>query len=122
MTNSDTRPDEPLSKGHTVDDDRSLARFFFEQGYFSCWAEAMAIDDKPPFEITEPLLDKAWDITAIARDDYAEFDSRLALADAAPDLLAVLERVWDAYGFDPSIDSSIWQDVRAAISRARGES
>lgn len=40
---------------------------------------------------------------------------------AAPDLLEALETVWDAYGFDPSIDSSIWQTVLAAIAKAKGE-
>jgi hypothetical protein len=29
-----------------------------------------------------------------------------------------LERVWDAYGFDTSIDSSIWQDVLRALGKA----
>lgn len=45
-------------------------------------------------------------------------DARLVAA--APDLLAALERVRDAYGFDPSIESSIWQEVNAAITKARG--
>lgn len=37
---------------------------------------------------------------------------------AAPCLLDALQTVWDAYGFDPSIDSSIWQTVQAALTRA----
>jgi hypothetical protein len=40
---------------------------------------------------------------------------------AAPDLYAALERVTGAYGFDPSIDSSVWQEVFAALAKARGE-
>lgn len=36
-------------------------------------------------------------------------------------LLAALERVSDAYGFDPSIESSIWQEVFAAIAKAKAQ-
>ena len=36
-------------------------------------------------------------------------------------LYGALERVTDAYGFDPSIDSSIWQEVQAGLRLARGE-
>lgn len=72
-------------------DDRSLARYFFEQGYFACWADAMAALDAAPFKLTDEGLDRAWDVTPIARDDYAEFNARLALADVAPEMLAALE-------------------------------
>lgn len=47
--------------------------------------------------------------------------ANLRLIAAAPDMFEALERVCDAYGFDPSIDSSIWQDAFAALARARGE-
>lgn len=36
------------------------------------------------------------------------------------EMLEALKRVADAYGFDPSIDSSIWQEVFAAITKAEG--
>lgn len=41
---------------------------------------------------------------------------------AAPELLEALQLVWDAYGFDPSVDSSIWQAAREAIAKATGAS
>jgi hypothetical protein len=37
---------------------------------------------------------------------------------AAPELLDALKLVADTYGFDPSVDSSIWQTVFAAIAKA----
>ncbi len=51
-------------------------------------------------------------------DGAAEANARLI--SAAPDLLAALQYVWDAYGFDPSIDSAIWQTVLAARAKATG--
>lgn len=49
----------------------------------------------------------------------SEADRHLLMA--APELLEALQLVWDTYGMDPSVDSSIWQTVRAAIARATGE-
>jgi len=46
---------------------------------------------------------------------------RVALSAAAPELYEALQLVWDTYGMDPSVDSSIWQTVRAALAKARGE-
>lgn len=48
--------------------------------------------------------------------ERALFDANLAAA--APELLDALKYVWDAYGFDPSIDSAIWQTALAAIAKA----
>lgn len=106
-------------------DDRSLARYFFEQGYFACWADAMAALDAAPFKLTDAGLDRAWDVTPVARDDYAEFAARLALAAAAPELLKACSDWIDWLKPD-----SPWRDdaadhearmldaMRAAISKA----
>lgn len=48
----------------------------------------------------------------------AEMQGNARLIAAAPDLLAALGLVWDAHGMDSSVDSSIWQTVRAAIRKA----
>src|SRR3546814_17595280 len=51
-----------------------------------------------------------------AKTDPWEANARLIAA--APDLLEALQLVWDTYGMDPSVDSSIWQTARAAIAKA----
>ena len=53
-----------------------------------------------------------------ARTTWDEINANGRLISAAPELLAALKLVWDAYGFDPSIDSSIWQTVQAALAKA----
>src|SRR3546814_11845342 len=53
-----------------------------------------------------------------AKTDPWEANARLIAA--APDLLEALQLVWDTYGMDPSVDSSIWQTARAAIAKATG--
>lgn len=54
-------------------------------------------------------------------DGLTDVDSANArLIAAAPELLEALGLVWDAYGFDPSIDSGIWQTVQSAIAKATG--
>lgn len=52
------------------------------------------------------------------RNDDA--DGRLIAA--APALYEALRRVMDTYGFDPSIDSSIWNEAAEALSLALGGS
>jgi len=56
-----------------------------------------------------------------AQAAIAEQDATARLLGAAPELYDALELVWDTYGMDPSVDSSIWQTVRAALAKARGE-
>lgn len=65
-----------------------------------------------------PIAAVTLGVEGVAED---EGRANAALIAAAPDLLAALQLVWDTYGFDPSIDSAIWQTVRAAIARATGE-
>ena len=58
-------------------------------------------------------------IAALSRShEQTGADARLIAA--APELLEALQLVWETYGFDPSIDSSVWQTVRAAIAKATG--
>lgn len=47
-----------------------------------------------------------------------EAEANAALIAAAPALRDALQLVADTYSFDPSIDSSIWQTVFAAIALA----
>lgn len=49
-------------------------------------------------------------------------DANAHLIAAAPALYEALRRVMDTYGFDPSIDSSIWNEAAGALSLALGES
>ncbi|MGK2908780.1 MAG: hypothetical protein ACSLE1_03125 [Sphingobium sp.] len=53
--------------------------------------------------------------------NHKQMVSDRALFLAAPLMLEALELVLDTYGFDSSTDSSIWQTVTAAISRAHGD-
>lgn len=72
-------------------DDRTLAQFFFELGYGACWAEAAIRNgEKPPFDLTDAVIERAWAITPETYDDHAEFDEKLGLVDAAPELLDAL--------------------------------
>lgn len=97
-------------------DDRSLAQYFFEQGFWSCFAEAMAANDGvPPFEITDKMMERCWQNSAIARDDYADFDARLALAKAAPDAVAALR--WLRAFWRPGSDHDT-QEVQHALAAA----
>lgn len=53
-----------------------------------------------------------WLVCTTSSDDDAK-----AIA-ACPDLYDALLLVWDTYGLDPSIDSSIWQTVVGALKKA----
>jgi hypothetical protein len=77
------------------------------------------------FEEAEAQLDAADGsfICSFRWGSFKEFGEERNAANArliaaAPELLEALERVRDTYGFDPSIDSSIWQEVYAAIKKA----
>lgn len=90
--------------------DRGIAQFFFEVGYGACWAEAFIRKDSPPFHLTDAVVDRAWQM---APDGYDgdEFEPNKALADAAPELLRVLELMNAEYD---------WPLARAAIAKATG--
>lgn len=106
-----------------VPDTRSLAQFFYEVGFASCFAEATIRNDmKPPFELSDALIEAAWPRSIEAYDDGVEMDQRLALADAAPDLLDALEEVQEMNrkGLTGSEARIVWAKVRAAIAKARG--
>lgn len=78
-------------------DERSLAQFFFEIGYGACWAEAfIRSDGKPPFALTDAIVERAWEIAGEAHDEPAEFDSKRAMAEAAPAMRAALEAAIEA--------------------------
>lgn len=96
-------------------DDRTLAQFFFELGYGACWAEAAIRNgEKPPFDLTDAVIERAWAITPETYDDHAEFDDKLGLVDAAPDMLFVLELIAKRNG--------AWSGLaRQAAAKARGE-
>lgn len=69
--------------------DRSLGQFFFEVGYAACFAEVMIKQDmKAPFVLSDAHIEGAWPQSIEAHDDPAEIDRYLAMANAAPDLLA----------------------------------
>ena len=66
-------------------------------------------------------VDAARKNTSVYRMDVRGIDCPDArLIAAAPELLEALQLVWDTYGMDPSVNSSIWQTVSAAISKATG--
>lgn len=76
-------------------DNRSLAQFFFEVGYGACLADAMVRNDmKPPFDLTDEIVEHAWQIAGEAYETPAEFDAKLAMTNAAPELYGALES-WD---------------------------
>lgn len=71
--------------------ERTIAQFFFEVGYAACYADAYIRNDgKPPFELSDALIERAWEIAAEAHEDPAEWDAYQAKADAAPDLIEAL--------------------------------
>jgi hypothetical protein len=63
--------------------DRTPAQFFFEIGFAACLAQAYIANGKMPFEVSDALIERAWDIAGEAHHDPEEFDRYLALADAA---------------------------------------
>lgn len=77
--------------GDACRSERGVAQFFFEIGYGACWAEAFVRNDCAPFELTDALIGRAWEIAPEAHDDHAEFDRYLALATAQSDLIDALK-------------------------------
>ena len=82
-------------------DNRALAQFFFDHGFTACWADAMMANaQRPVFDLTDARFERAWAIMPECCDtpeDAAEFAQKKALADAAPQLLAIALRLikWD---------------------------
>lgn len=85
---------------HEMDEKRKLAQFFFEVGFGSCWAEVLVQNGgKPPFQLTDAIIERGWRIAHEAHEDQAEWDRHQALADAAPDLLSALQGAIGALEF-----------------------
>ncbi len=77
---------------------RTPARFFFETGYFAAYAEAsIRAGNRPPFDLTDAIVDHAWDIAGDAHPDRGEFDRYLSSADSADKELADAEAVYRAF-------------------------
>lgn len=79
-------------------DNRTLAQFFFEHGFFDCYAEALARNDAKPFAVPDDRgMELLWKRhpNGIDSKDLADFNSKVALANAAPDMLAALEKYAD---------------------------
>ncbi len=90
MTDILDTTDAPLS--------RTPAQFFFETGYFAAYAEAcIAAGNKPPFDLTDAIVTRAWDIAGDAHPDRAEFDRYLSRADSADDELRAGEAHYRAH-------------------------
>jgi hypothetical protein len=63
--------------------DRTPAQFFFEVGFGAAFAKALIDNDmKPPFEFSDAVVERAWEIAREAHDDHEEFDRYLAQANA----------------------------------------
>lgn len=62
--------------------ERSPARFFFETGYFAAYAQAsIRAGNRAPFELTDAVIDRAWETAPSAHPDPEEFDWFLEMAD-----------------------------------------
>lgn len=76
-----------------MSDNRTLAQFFFEHGFFDCYAEALARNDAKPFAVPDDRgMELLWKRhpNGIDSEELADFHSKAALANAADDLLASL--------------------------------
>ncbi|MGN5376121.1 hypothetical protein [Sphingomonas hankookensis] len=90
MTDILDTSDAPLS--------RTPARFFFETGYFAAYADAsIRAGNRAPFELTDAIVDRAWEIAPEAHPDRREFDRYLSSADSADKELADAEAVYRAF-------------------------
>lgn len=64
--------------------ERSPAQFFFEVGYGACFAEVLIRNGMhAPFDLTDAVVEHAWDIAGEAYEVPEEFDRYLELANAA---------------------------------------
>lgn len=90
MTDILDTSDAPLS--------RTPARFFFETGFFAAYAEAsIKAGNRPPFDLTDAIVDRAWEIAPEAHPDRTEFDRYLSSADSADAELAEAEATYRAF-------------------------
>ncbi|WP_430635048.1 hypothetical protein [Sphingomonas hankookensis] len=77
---------------------RTPARFFFETGFFAAYAEAsIKAGNRPPFDLTDAIVERAWEIAPDAHPDRAEFDRYLSSADSADAQLAEAEATYRAF-------------------------
>lgn len=77
---------------------RTPARFFFETGYFAAYAEAsIQAGYRPPFQLTDAIIDHAWEIAREAHPNPLEFDRYLSSADSADAQLAEAEATYRAF-------------------------
>jgi len=64
-----------------VENERSIAQFFFEVGYGAAYADAfIANNGSPAFTLTDASIERAWAIAPEAYEDHAEWDRYMALA------------------------------------------
>lgn len=91
----------------TADDPRPLAQFLFEAGYTACWADIYVAGQqfKP---LSDAMIERAWDITPAAYDPEDDLEAKIALINAAPDLLAALQ-------FILSEDHAPWGGKRTEV-------
>lgn len=90
MTDILDTSDAPLS--------RTPARFFFETGFFAAYAEAsIQAGHRPPFDLTDAIVDRAWEIAPEAHPDRREFDRYLSSADSADKALIDAEAAYRAH-------------------------
>ena len=73
--------------------ERSTAQFFFEVGYGSCFAEALVRNGSAPFELTDAIVERAWEIAPEAHDDHQEFDLYLAAVNDRETLLTAVREM-----------------------------
>lgn len=77
---------------------RTPARFFFETGYFAAYAEAsIQAGLLPPFQLTDAIIDRAWETAREAHPNPVEFDRYLSSADSADAQLAEAEATYRAF-------------------------
>lgn len=100
-----------------IEDTRSLAQYWFEIGFGSCWAEAFVKNgDTPPFELTDEMIEHAWSIAPECAEDCEEFDRRLGQADSVERLTAENAALREALmainrRFNDTSNSPLWCDM-----------
>lgn len=95
---------------------RSPAQFFFEIGFQASFAEAtVRARNVPPFELTDAIIERAWQIAPEGHPDREEFEWYLEQADGVEEdgpwqgpPAAALERYY-LIGTDPYGDG-VWSD------------
>lgn len=102
----------------------SAARYFFEIGYASAYADAyVGCCSTPPFELTDAVFDRAWEIAPEGADSRDEFDANLnreqALSEALSDCVGALQFILAFY--EPgqtALDTEAWKQACAGGVRA----